>query len=606
MRTWLRIWEQRLGAPSVAQRQPYGQPWSSSLASGAPWLPIALVILSLALVFGRALVDHIRLSANSFAFNDDARQQIYPFLARFQPGLFPNDYAARYYLACFPLGFRAFYTLLASIVDPILVSKVVPYLLFGVILVALGYASYRLSGWLGCWFTLAFTLSSPYFLARVMGGLPRGFGLALLACSLAALVHGRMRLLAVLTVLSAAFYAPGAVLGGLCLAAVTLLSASANHGDVASWSTRKRLLLVVVTMLSCVAVLIPTLLGSLAYGSTLGPSDVAAYPELGPEGRYGPEDRAPFDALPRAILKMLPEAFRGREATWLPGTYDWVSIIPSNPSTMPLLQWVMLGVGLVVCVGLVLQAYEDAAARRLLVLPIVASIAYLVATPLAPTLYLPQRYTAYTIPLVAVVGLPAACRTLANLAQGRNVRGWRSGIVVIGVCGATWLYTGGTGNRSAGLVQFEDGNAAIYQFVASTPPDTVFAAWPSELANNIPYFSHRSILMNAEVHQVFHTRYADEMRARTYALIDAYLAADVAPIRTLREQYGVRYLIVDERHFTAGVPPYFEPYNERIRIALAKINRNNGTSAALQLTKSAVVFRDGPFVVLDLERIGSP
>ncbi|CAA9386731.1 MAG: hypothetical protein AVDCRST_MAG93-9499, partial [uncultured Chloroflexia bacterium] len=476
----------------------------------------------------------------------------------------------------------------------------------GVILVALGYASYRLSGWLGCWFTLAFTLSSPYFLARVMGGLPRGFGLALLACSLAALVHGRMRLLAVLTVLSAAFYAPGAVLGGLCLAVMTLLTPTTNHGDVASWSTRRRLLLVLVTMLGCIVVLVPTLLGSLTYGSTLGPADVATYPELGPEGRYGPEDRAPFDALPQAILKMLPEAFRGREATWLPGTYDWVSIIPSNPSTMPLLQWTMLGLCLVICVGLVLQAYEDAAARRLLVLPIVASIVYLVATPLAPTLYLPQRYTAYTIPLLAVVGLPAACRRLANGVQGRNARGWLSGMVVAGVCSATWLYTGGTGHRSAGLVHFPEGDAPIYQFVASTAPPTMFAAWPSELANNIPYFGHRSILMNAEVHQVFHTRYADEMRARTYALIDAYLATDIAPIHSLHRQYGIRYLVVDERHFTMGVPAYFEPYNERIRSALANIRRNNGTSRVLQLTKSAAVFRDGPLVVLDLERIGSP
>jgi hypothetical protein len=359
-------------------------------------------------------------------------------------------------------------------------------------------------------------------------------------------------------------------------------------------------------MLGCVVVLIPTLLGSLAYGSTLGPSDVAVYPELGPAGRYGPEDRAPFDTLPQAILKMLPEAFRGQEATWLPGTYDWVSTMPSTLGTMPLLQWIIFGVGLVICVGLMLQAYEDAATRRLLVLPIVASIAYLVATPLAPTLYLPQRYTAYTIPLVAVVGLPAACRALANRVQGRNVRGWLSGMVVAGVCGTMWLSTGGTGHRSAGLVYFPDGNAAIYRFVASTPPPTMFAAWPSELANNIPYFSHRSILVNAEVHQVFHTRYADEMRARAYALIDAYLATDLAPIHALHHHYGVRYLIVDERHFTTGLPAYFEPYNDRIRSALANIGQDNGTTAVLQLTKSAAVFRDGPFVVLDLERIGSP
>jgi hypothetical protein len=574
-------------------------------------LILTLVVLSLGTIFGPALVAHMQLSAQPFAFNDDVRQQIYPFLRYYSPGVFPDDYAARYYLDCFPLGFRALYTALATVVNPVLVSKVVPYLLFGVLLAALGMASYRLSGMIGCWFTLAFSLSSPYFLARLAGGLPRSFGIALLACVLAALVLGRIRWLAALTVVSAAFYAPAAVLAGLSLGTVLLVLPRPDRGEATSWSTRRRYATVAVTMVACVAILLPTVLAARAYGRTLGPADIATYPELGPNGRYGPEDRAPFDALPTALLKMIPEAFRGGETTttpddipsWTPGTYDWIATIPPDLRSMPLLQWVMLGICTVIAAGLLLQASRMAAARRALVLLGVACGAYLVAAPLAPTLYLPQRYTAYTIPLIAVVGLPAAVRTLTNVTLRSKVRPRISGATIAIVCGAVLLYTGGTGDRTAGLIEALDSDAAIYRFVASTPPDTLFAAWPSELANNVPYFGHRSILINAEVHQVFHQRYADEMRTRMNALIAAYLAADVAPLRALREQYAVRYLIIDDRHFTRSLPLYFAPYNQQILDALAALRGDGRGAYVRQLEERAGVFRDRSLVVIDLERI---
>ena len=604
MHTWHNMWSSR-----QIQDKPLADTQSDDdrprALAGGPFVAVGLIIASLAALFGSALLGHMRLAANPFAFNDDVRQQIYPFLSYYQPGLFPDDYAARYYLACFPLGFRALYTLLALAVNPVAVSKVVPYLLFVVLLVALAYTAHRLSGWLGTWFTLAFVLSSPYFLARLTGGLPRGFGLALFACILATLVVGRMRLLAIFTVVSAAFYAPAAVLGGLCLATVTLIMPRSTHGDVASWHLRRRLLLVVATCIGCVVVLLPTLIGSMAYGATLGPENIAAYPELGPDGRYGPDDRAPFDALPKAMLKMVPEAFRGKEAAWVPGTYDWIATLPVNLAAMPALQWLMLAVSAWIVVGLIAGAWRDAAPRRLLVLLALACVAYLVSAPLAPSFYLPQRYTAYTIPLVAVVGLPAACRSLVRVGSRRTSSPWLEGAVIAGVCGAVLLGTGGTGNPSAGYVQFDDGNAPIYQFVASTPPDTVFAAWPGEFANNVPYLSHRSILINQEVHQVFHQRYADEMRDRMDALIDAYLATDRAPLRALYERYGVRYLVVDEQHFNENLPLYFAPFNQRISDDLAALQQSSG-SAVMEIAETATVFRDGSLVVLDLGRIASP
>src|SRR5215216_2132278 len=163
---------------------------------------LLLLIGALALLFGRTLIRHVLSSANPFVANDDMRQQIYPFFRFADPQLFPDDLAARYYLDSYPLGYRLFYAWLARVYDPAVVSKVVPYLLFAMLLIAVGAAAYRLGGWMCAWFSLVFCLSSPYFLARVAGGLPRSFGCALLACALAMLIYGRIDLLAVFGVLS--------------------------------------------------------------------------------------------------------------------------------------------------------------------------------------------------------------------------------------------------------------------------------------------------------------------------------------------------------------------------------------------------------------------
>ena len=73
-----------------------------------PWI---LVVGALGFVFGPALATHITRGFDPHIFNDDARQQIYPFFRYADSSLFPNDYIADYYLDCLPLGFRGLYAL---------------------------------------------------------------------------------------------------------------------------------------------------------------------------------------------------------------------------------------------------------------------------------------------------------------------------------------------------------------------------------------------------------------------------------------------------------------------------------------------------------------
>ena len=51
-----------------------------------------------------------------------------------------------------------------------------------------------------------------------------------------------------------------------------------------------------------------------------------------------------------------------------------------------------------------------------------------------------------------------------------------------------------------------------------------------------------------------------------YALIEAYLATDAAPLRALHCRWGVDYLVADRTHFgEAGTrPAYFAPFDARL------------------------------------------
>ena len=108
----------------------------------------------------------------------------------------------------------------------------------------------------------------------------------------------------------------------------------------------------------------------------------------------------------------------------------------------------------------------------------------------------------------------------------------------------------------------------MVDFAAAQPRGTLFAVWPgvaSEL-ELIPYVVGRPLFVISKLHNPDSVEQLLLMRARTYALIDAYLATDAAPLRGLHCRWGVDYLIVTKAHFAkdGSRPEYFAPFDARI------------------------------------------
>jgi hypothetical protein len=194
-------------------------------------------------MFGPTLARHVRYSRNPWFFNDDVRQQIFPFFRYYDATPVSGDYFGDYYLACYPWGYRALYTVLAYLgVDPAALSKAIVYVLLAIIVLGVGLTARRIGGKVAAWVAMALVLSTGLYLARITGGLPRSFAFPLLAAAIATLAHGKIRLSGLLVLLGAAFYPAGGVMVGLSLAVVLFILPAKDRGEAQAWSRKRRAL----------------------------------------------------------------------------------------------------------------------------------------------------------------------------------------------------------------------------------------------------------------------------------------------------------------------------------------------------------------------------
>jgi hypothetical protein len=161
---------------------------------------------------------------------------------------------------------------------------------------------------------------------------------------------------------------------------------------------------------------------------------------------------------------------------------------------------------------------------------------------------------------------------------------------------------GGRGSTEAGLNVNAEPQRRLYDFLGRLPKEALLAGWPTDV-DNVPYVSRRQVFISYELHQVLHKGYADEMRRRMRALIEAYFATDQRRLVRLRDEFGVTHLIFQQSRLEEP-PIYFRPFSVWARKAF-----NEGVGKGFEIPRqvdAAMVFSDGPFIVLDLRRLSAP
>lgn len=582
-------------APSTSAPAPRLPVWRRPAVRFAA--AVAVAVIALVAMYGPALYAHMQRSADPLQFNDDARVHVYPFEKYHDRALFPADYLGDYAMAAEGVGFRAMYMIAGALFGALAFSKVLPYLLLGVIVAALAKGASKWGKVAAPFFAVALVLSSDAFFERMVGGLPRTFGFVIAATGAAALVHGRMRVLALVTCLGAAFYPAAAMPCGMALALVALAYRREDRGDLADASFKRRLALVAGTGLLAAVLLLPTWASLRKYGSYIREKDVATYPEAGPGGRFYGGDRPPYPGL-------FDDARSEIRRTLLGGGERWASILPGPgraPTFTKVREQAAFWIAGFAVLGFLRMVLRDDGARRLLAYGIAAGVGHVAAGMVAPWLYLPQRYAVFPIPVLLCLMLPAAGSAIPLFVGRRGDRPLLRSAFVLCTAAACLFFVGGRGSETVGLTIRVDPKAKLLPFIATLPKDALLAGWPQTM-DNVPYVSRRQALVTMECHVAFNVGYVLEMRRRVRAIVDAYFAHDRAPLLALRDGFHVTHLVVDTRHF-ATAPTYFKPFDRPVRDAWAA-----GKKAGFEvprLVAELAVFKDGPFAVLDLAKLAA-
>jgi hypothetical protein len=562
-----------------------------------------LVVGALLVLQGPAFKQSLEWTIHGDHISGDARQQIVPFLKFVEPAAFSDDYAANYYLDClFPLGYLGLFRITTQIgIDPVLCARWLSHGLLLGALFGLGAVAHKLGGKWGALCATALALGSHAFLHRMNGGLPRSFGLPIMALTLAALAYARVAWCVAAVLLGALFYPVAGLLSGLCLTGWMLLPQ--RWGGSALPALRRWILLGGAAVLAA-ALLAPMALNGRKYGPFVRADELTAFPEAGPHGRYGPESRAPFPEFLDTLRPEFDRVLLAPGASWLPGAREWMlGENRQHPRRSLRYVWVTRLLSISMLLGSVLLARKQAAARRLLIVPCVVVLGYNVSRHVAPYAYLPERYISTVVPLLFCLAAATGVSGWWGLDSNVPWKKWLQRLVVGGYSIALLAAFGARLRPGEGLGVDVQAEKPLYAAIAALPPSARIAGWPEGPTDSIPYMSRRPAWVTFETHQAFHKEYILEMRRRMRAFLDAYFATTLEPLLRLRDEFGVTHLLVDRTHFSKQ-PEYFEPFDTWAHDA--RLAGRGRKWEVLKQAKVASVFIDGKLQLLDLARLSAP
>jgi hypothetical protein len=537
---------------------------------------VALLCLAVLIVY------FLPALARSDVYTNDLRQHVAWYYSVRDTALFQDDLLKEYYAGTFtPLGYRALYTVAATLIDPQIFGELLAFLL-AIAVILLAYAIGRtvtqkshLGGIVGI---LVFLLGDSLQIAELMpvlaGGLQRSFGVPIMLLGVWAILCRNFRVLSLAILLSALFYPP--VFISLAMYSGLIIFFWVIRRQISLAASARNLLLVSASI-------------ALALGILLWIRQAAGTWTL-----Y---------SLAEAIR--MPEYYPGGVFPWAPVFFDnWQTYVTQAIPVLSVFFWVTVGV--------FLWRSQQFRAEALILL-LSSLINYTIAYLLLFKLYEPIRYITFAqfafwlivIPPVALElihwierrGASVFSRTIGEETQ-EFIREFGTLAIVAMLIAASASLT--FSRIAAGAGGFT-GTAPteVYEYLKTLPKDTKIAAHPND-AGDIPMRSQRSVLVMTVALSPYHKEFYEEMKGRTAAVWAALYAPTAQQVLAPRAQYGADVLLVNRQWYEQDPFP-FQPLNQvaqRYQSALG-----DREPAVLSLPEAVILFESGSFSVIDLQQL---
>ena len=523
-----------------------------SLSSPHLWFALSLTFAAI-----YALLAMMRAFSAEFVIQDDARQHVF-WMQRFTDReLFPVDLIGDYFQSVAPQGYAGLYHILAPLINPILLHKLLPLAL------AIVSAAYCFGV---CWeilpvpfagFAASILLQQCLWIQDgLISATPKAFVYPLLLAVLYHLLKKQVLATGLAVILLGLFYPQGVL---ICSGVFVLqlfwsprlpLSGSPGSYGRGEWpfaptpsgspgppvGERSRTAVPwspLVGLVAGILVMIPYALSASDFGPAIAADAAKMMPEFLPGGRsaFFGEDPWRFWFSSRGGIRLSLEPPLMAFGLLLP-------LLLKFPRQFPLAPKIHRNIAILSHV-------------------IISSLAlFFAAHLLLFKLHLPSRYTQHSLRIViAIAAAISLCLIIDALwAFMQTISGKKHRlsllplpallVIVLIFYPATvknFPWTGYT------IGQFP----ALYQFLQQQPKDIMIASL-SEEANNLPSFAGRSILVGREYAIPYHTGYYNQFRQRLLDVIKAQYSPDIAPVQEVILKYGIDLWLVDGGAFAPG------------------------------------------------------
>lgn len=505
--------------------------------------------LSLSCAFMFGWIGLRKAFSSEYVVQDDAQQHVFWMRRFIDPELFPNDLIADYFQSVAQPGYKAIYQLAATIgIDPMVFNKLLPIVLG---LIATGYCfgiCLQLLPVPAAGFVSTLLLNQSLWLKDdLVSGTARAFIYPLFLAFVYYLL--RRSLLPCLVALA---------LQGLIYPSGMLISAGVLVVRVMRWQQGKlRFSTDWRDYLFCAAglgvtllVLLPLALESSKFGPAATVGEARTMPAFADEGRTRFFLHSPFEF-------------------WLYA--DRSGFFPYEWARLPFFYFPLLLLGFALLLALQLRSPPRFPLVRritsnITVLSQIALVSlglYIAAHVLLFKLYLPSRYTQYSIRILTalagaiavIVLLDAIFLKLGNRTHPQRVQQqiWAVALTallaVALISYPVLLKLNGFSLPSANSYVVGE-MPKLYEFFLQQPKNTLIASLVPQ-TNELPSFTKRSVLVSREHALPYHKGYYAQIRQRVTDLIDAQYSPDFNQVQRFIDKYGVDFWILEQAYLAA-------------------------------------------------------
>lgn len=470
---------------------------------------------------------HSDVMKNGYLVNDDSLQQIFVFYKVGNKSFSEVSTIARYYLDCFPVGFKSLYQTSVTLgIDPVYFSKILSAFLFFATLTVGAVLGLKKAGIGGFTFMFTAIFVCEGFFERMAGGLPRAFAYPLTFLFVYGALSGKIIPLTVSVILSVLFYPPLAPFFGIYLGLVLLVPKTLGFLNIITWSWQKKIYFYSAVILTCFFLIFPAVRSSMSWGPMLDRKELKTIPEMSLHGRYEALDRTPSPSFFQVVDVVRHQVFilfnrpEGKGQIDITGRYGIFFLL------LCFLPWF-------IC-------------RRDKILPltilwITVMCLYAMSSLAYPKLYIPTRLVRYVMPVLFLAGFALVIDESKHfISRFRTEQYVTTGVIcLVMIFGLIYAPS----PRKGFPYDFKP-IAPLYDAIRKLPADAMIAGWPDPVLDAVPLFGHRPILTGYETYQLFHKRYLLYVRERMSDTIKLLFTDNKQDFKLFKEKHGISHVLL--------------------------------------------------------------